>query len=331
VETVTSQQDLRQYTVVTLGKGSPESTGLWLESGFVSRVVHFTRAAPSGLRFGSRAWGMGVDSLLVALKVVVLRVRGPILATNPWVGAALRLLGRRDVAVTGIYATAGSRSHRLLRKALGRSAVITTVDLEAEAWEATGGRAISIRYGNTFDYPLHVKTDAQTLRVFIGGSSDRDSEVMDRLEREVVASDRPVHLTVVAGGEPSSWTNERSTIERVGWIANRQFGQRLSNSDVVFLPLLPGQRAAGHMVTVGSLEAGVPVVTTASEGMNGYIDGQYVTSIDVGHPLLPQLERRATGADPTAIRAYWADVFSRPAYVSRIGAALVSLNGTSFD
>jgi hypothetical protein len=328
---VIKPQIAREYAYVALGKSSVANTQPWLESGFVVRVVRLSWAAPSGRRLGSRMLGLGVDSIAIAIKVIAMRVQEPVLAANPWVGAALRFLGRRDVSVTGIYASPGSRSHRLLRVALKESPVITTVDLEASAWVDSGGRAVAVRYGNSFDYPFRTEGDSTVLRVFVGGSSDRDSVVVELLEQEVMASESPVLLTVIAGGESSTWSNARSTIERLGWVTNEEFGRRLAASDVVFLPLERGQRAAGHMVTVGALEAGVPVVTTRSEGMNGYVDGEFVSFGDADRAILPQLEERARRTDPRAVRAYWAEVFSLRAYISRVGAALRALDRPSTD
>ena len=83
----------------------------WLQNGRVRRIIRLRSATPSGRRRGSRAIGLGIDSLLLALKAVITTGSGPFLAANPWTAVALRLLGRRHIAVTGLYAVPGTRSY----------------------------------------------------------------------------------------------------------------------------------------------------------------------------------------------------------------------------
>jgi hypothetical protein len=316
--------DPKSRTLLTLGADS-HNDRLWIESGVASAVVRFQRAAPSGYRFGSRLLGLGLDSFCLALKAV--RYPGPVLVTNPWIAIASKIIGRKKVAVIGLYATAGSRSFRLLRLILSDSPVITTVAVEAAAWQSAGGRAASVLYGNEFGYPRHSESDSATFRIFVGGSSDRDVAVLSRLELEIRSSDDPTSLVVVAGGSESSWHRGGSSIEHVGYVPAGQFGKLMSQSDVVFLPLLESGRAAGHMVTVGALESGIPVASTPSQGMAGYVDGKAVHELNLDAPLLPQLRRvgAETALASTEIRNYWFANFSRRAFVNRIAAALVQL------
>jgi hypothetical protein len=313
---------------VSLGEGMSTHDDLWRSSGFVRDVVRFKAAAPSGKRRGSRALGLGVDSAIVALKVTAGGNRGPYLAVNPWVGAALKLMGKRHVSVTGIYAAEGTRSFRILRAVLRESPVLTTVGFEADAWNRSGGRAKSILYGTTFGYPRHVPKDDGVLRIFVGGSSDRDSELVQRLEQEVASSKGAVHLVVVADEEPSFWENSTSKVEHTGRLDATDFGIRMSRCDVVFLPVLNSGRAAGHMVTVGALETGIPVVSAISRSMDGYVDGEYVRNVVEGAPLLPQLASAAEigRLHAASIHQRWVDQFSLEAYIRRVGDALAVIN-----
>jgi hypothetical protein len=314
--------------LLTLGKKS-ESNELWVKAGLVTTIINFEHAAPSGYRRGSRALGLGLDSLLLAIKSIPRR--GPVLVTNPWIGIASKLLGRRDVAVIGLYAAPGSRSFKLLRLVLRASPIVTTVQMEADAWIAAGGRAAAVLYGNTFYYPQHDQEDrrpeTRTLRIFVGGSSDRDIEVLQRLENEIRLSREAVVLVVVTGDAASQWSGDHSSIVHTGYVPARRFGELVAESDVVFLPLLQSGRAAGHMVTVGALEAGVPVASTPCAGMHGYINGDSVRELDMLNPLLPQLQsiKDRFANSGTDLRAYWGEHYSRRSFVERVGEAIGQL------
>lgn len=322
---------LRPMIFVSLGRAVPENDELWRNSRFIREVVRYQGAAPSGRRAGSRALGLGLDSALVALKVVAGRYRGPFLAVNPWVAVALRLVGKRDIRVTGVYAQKGSRSFNALRWLLGKSHVVTTVKVEAEAWNSAGGNALEVLYGNTFRYPKFKLSESDRVRVFVGGSSDRDPQAIAQLEDEVRSSSLALSLVIVSDEKPAVWTNGHASIERTGRVSASKFGELVADSDVVYLPLTNSGRAAGHMVTVGALEAGVSVVTSASVGMDGYIDGEFVRPFFERQPALPQLQR---GADVTRQRSaeiveLWERKFSLSAYIERVGNALGELENRS--
>jgi hypothetical protein len=310
---------IRPMIFVSLGRGVPENDELWQSSRFIRKVVRFQSAAPSGRRAGSRALGLGLDSALVALKVVAGRHRGPFLAVNPWVAVALRMVGKCDVRVTGVYAQEGSRSFRALRRLLGNSHVVTTVKVEAEAWNGAGGNALEVLYGNTFRYPKYAPSSSDALRIFVGGSSDRDHRAIARLEAEVRSSPFPVSLVIASGEAPSTWKSGSVSIERSGRVSAARFGEMVADSDVVYLPLINSGRAAGHMVTVGALESGVCVVTSSSSGMDGYIDGKFVTALDEEEAVLPQLKRAAevTRLRHKEIAGVWTTRFSLSAYIER--------------
>jgi hypothetical protein len=298
----------------------------WLASGAVDDVVRLHHAAPSGLRFGSRLLGLGLDSATLAFKAIILRKGGRYLAANPWIAVALRLLGAKDIAVTGLYASPGSKSFRILRRFLKDAIVITTVQIEADAWNNAGGRATPVLYGNDFGYVRKDPTATGTLTIFVGGSSDRDATVIKALEQELLDG-RPsvfTSLIVVANDQPSLKSTAHASVEHTGYVSAIRFGQLVSSSDIVVLPLKAAGRAAGHMVTVGALEAGLPVLTTASSGMTGYVDGEVVKYLDTDAPLLPQVAAHAAygRSNRTQIVDLWERQFSRSAYVNRVARAL---------
>lgn len=323
----------RQYVMVALGRENGTTDDVWRSAGFISQIIRLESATPSGFRFGSRACGLGWDSLRIAVKVLLSGQRGPMLASNPWVGVALRLTGQRDVSVTGIYAEPGTCSHRILRLFLRNSAIVTLLAREAESWNNLGGRAKAVVYGNTFGYPSSSTTGAspQQIRIFIGGMSDRDTSAVQSLEEEVRASPLPIQLTITAREGPSSVETTVGVINHTGWVTPDAFGRSLASADVVFLPLAAVNRAAGHMVAVGSLEVGTPVVSTRSAAMGGYIDGTHIRFVDESSiGVLDQLvevarQGRQRRADN---QAFWADFFSLDAYVARVGAALSELDRT---
>jgi hypothetical protein len=279
----------RGWVLLAMGRDHDDRDAAWLRSGQVRRIVRLRSAAPSGRRRGSRALGLGIDSLLLAIKAAVLTSRGPFLAANPWTAVALRLLGRRRIAVTGLYAVPGTRSYRVLLRLLRNVPLVTLSRIEAEHWNASGGRAVAVLYGNTYGYPLRQPNEDPGTRIFIGGSSDRDGALITSLEAEVRSTEAAVQLTVVDGGAPGHWSRGATEIRRPGYVSAETFGRLVSESDVVVLPLKDSGRSAGHMVLVGALEAGVPVLATRAQGIEEYFDGRWVRALNSNEPLLPQI------------------------------------------
>ncbi|WP_139359673.1 hypothetical protein [Arthrobacter sp. SRS-W-1-2016] len=278
--------------------------------------------AVNGKRLGSRVLGIGADSFVLALRTLLWNCRGPYLANNPWIGVALRLTGRRNFAVTGIYAEPGSRSWRILRRLVGDVPVVTLSESETAPWNGSGGRSIAVLYGNTFGYPK--KQPSDEFHIFVGGTSDRDQETIRLLEQEVLASSEPVRLTLAVGGTAGEVVSGTSVVCRPGRLNPDAFGDLMSTATVVFLPLRDGTRAAGHMVLVGALETGLPVGVTPSRGMKEYVQGPSIVLCDPEMPLLPQLRlvsQSAEGNDES-IRCFWQEVFSLNAYIGRVGEAL---------
>lgn len=313
---------LRPYTLLALGPASPESDAEWLKSPRIKAIFQHYAAAPTGKRLGSRILGIGFDSLVLALRTFSSSVRGPYVANNPWIGAALRITGRADFVVTGIYAEPSSRSWKILRRLIGDARVIALSESEIGPWNADGGCARAVLYGNTFGYPL--KEDLQHFHIFVGGTSDRDPEIIRALETEVLESTTPVQLTLATGEQGEKVQQGNNVVVRPGYLSQREFGQMLSTASVVFLPIAQGTRAAGHMVLVGALESGIPVSVTPSEGMREYIIGPAVALCDPNQAILPQLRRLAEqpSLKPDFIHAFWSNRFSLESYVARVAASL---------
>src|SRR5689334_17724490 len=100
---------LTSLSIVVVTLGPTPASRQWHELASVIRVVTFDRAARSGSRLGSRVLGLGIDSIVVATRATFRRGKYTYLATNPWIGVGLRLLTRRPVIVTGLYAVPGTR------------------------------------------------------------------------------------------------------------------------------------------------------------------------------------------------------------------------------
>lgn len=316
---------MKTYTLLALGPATPATDAAWLESPSIGTIFRHRRAAANGKRFGSRVFGIGVDSLVLALRTLNPSVKGPYLANNPWIGAALRVTGRSDFVVTGIYAEPSSRSWQVLRKLIGSAPVIALSESETKPWNAAGGRAQAILYGNSFGYPE--RDESRHLHIFVGGTSDRDPQVIEALKAEVLASVEPVRLTVATGELAGEISNGANVISRPGYLNQQEFGALLSTSTVAFLPIREGTRAAGHMVLVGALECGIPVAITSSEGMKEYPVNLAVQELDMSLDLIPQLRGLSNAMldEGHSIRRVWSDRFSLAAYVKRIGRVLETL------
>lgn len=306
------------YTLLAIGPENPEADRAWLANPKIDRVLRQPSSAVAGKRLGSRVLGIGIDSLLLAVRTLRPGTGGPFLANNPWIGAALRVTGRKDFVVTGIYAEPTSRSWKVLRSLIGDSLVVALSESEVGPWNAAGGRASAVLYGNTFNYPP--KRQPQEFHIFVGGSSDRNPQAIRELEEEVLTSQSPVRLTLATGEEASKKVAGDNVVSRPGPLNQRDFGALMSTASVVFLPLLDGTRAAGHMVLVGAAESGIPVAATHSRGMAEYIVDPAVTKCDSDSPFLPQLRSIASnhGEKEAAIRGLWAKTFSLEAYVARV-------------
>lgn len=313
---------MHSYTLLALGPASPRADAEWLGHPRISAICQHTSAAPSGRRLGSRVLGIGLDSLVLAIRTLKPSVKGPYIANNPWIGAALRLTGRKNFVVTGIYAEPSSRSWKVLRKLIGGARVITLSKSEAGPWNAAGGCADAVLYGNTFGYPL--RSPSSHFHIFVGGTSDRDPRIIRALEDEVLRSPTPVLLTLATGEPAGEIRRDGNVIIRPGYLNQQDFGKLLSSASVAFLPICQGTRAAGHMVLVGALESGVAVAVTPSDGMREYIIGPAIAQCNPDQPLLPQLQRLAAQFDTKQreIHQFWADSFSLRTYVARVGEFL---------
>ncbi|MBT2568957.1 glycosyltransferase [Arthrobacter sp. ISL-85] len=314
--------EMTSYTLLALGPSSPHTDSEWLNHPQITAVFQHRPAAPNGKRLGSRVLGIGLDALILAVRTLKPSVKGPYIANNPWIGAALRLTGRTNFIVTGIYAEPSSRSWKVLRKLIGGARVIALSKSEIGPWNADGGNAQAVLYGNSFGYPL--QEPSPHFHIFVGGTSDRDPGIISELVEEVLRSRTPVRLTL-ATGEPASETQRNgNVIKRPGYLSQHDFGQLLSTASVVFLPIAQGTRAAGHMVLVGALESGIPVCVTPSEGMKEYVIGPAVTLCDPTRPILPQLRLLASKPHLQSgeIREFWADTFSLKSYIARVGELL---------
>lgn len=309
------------YTLLSIGPKNARAEKAWLASSLVDAIVRQPSEAVTGKRLNKRVLGIGLDSLLLALRTLMPGIKGPYLANNPWIAAALRITGRKDFAVTGIYAEPGSRSWKVLKALIGQAPVITLSESEAAAWNADGGNARAALYGNSFGYPQ--KSVKEYFHIFVGGNSDRDKAMIAELEREVLASRTPVRLTLAIGGEESTKEVDGNVVHRPGQVDQKEFGELLSASSVAFLPLRSGIRAAGHMVLVGSLECGVPVALTPIDGMTEYVFGSSIHLCDPSAPILPQLFCFAADAPPReAVAEFWRTFYSLENYVERVTQAL---------
>lgn len=316
------------WDVLDLGPEPESGLERWAGDRRVQRVVRLPNPAPSGRRLGSRALGLGLDALRVAIRARLSGSKGGVIAMNPWTTVAARLVGLRAVATVGLYAVEGGRSWRLLRRVIGTRPVVTLSAHEASRWRAGGGLAASVKYGATFP-TLEDKGEpvpSGQLRIFIGGSSDRDQAAISRLIEAIEhLPDQDVRLVVAVGdSEPS----DDGRVQRHGAVTPSRFGELIRDSDVVFLPLADNGRAVGHMVMVEALQRGKPVVANWVTGMAEYFDDTYVLRAE--EDLLAQLKRvaRSFHGREAEINAFWRQQFAMEMFGQRILDTLDALRGT---
>jgi hypothetical protein len=308
-----------------LGPEPSDGVERWHGDARISSVVRILDPAATGRRFGSRVFGLGLDAFRLALRARFRRVKGPFIAMNPWTTVAARLVGFSAVATVGLYAVEGGKSWALLRRVIGARPVVTLSEYEATRWRSAGGTAAAVRYGSTFaevERPAPQRNDGgdRPLRIFIGGSSDRDAAAVDDLVTMVQARpDRSVRLVVAIGDTAPS---DDGRVRRVGNVPSDAFSRLIEECDVVYLPLADNGRAAGHMVLVEALQRGKPVVATWVAGMDEYFDDRHV--VRAQSELLPQLQETAEFFDGRTeqIRDYWHRNHSSEAFGQRILEAL---------
>jgi glycosyltransferase involved in cell wall biosynthesis len=315
---------MSEVAIVGLGMIDAARQFTWRAHIQHARFVMLEHPAQSGLRLGRRSLGIGLDSALVALKA--LPQRGPVLALNPWPAAACRKIGRvSHLACTGIYAEPGSDSWNLLRRLLGpETAVVAMSETEARAWRQDGGCAAPARWGGTFNTPLSSAPTGRP-RIFVGGTSDRDSDAVMRLVTEVQSRHEAVEVVVADGSGPRQWSSGDRVIRWLPFVPQQAFLAELAASHVSFLPLRDRGRAAGHMVLAASLEAGLPVLATAVSGMTEYLNPA-VSRWNGDDPLSSLLELATVDqAARAAQHAVWRECMSLDSHVRSVVNALREL------
>jgi len=313
-------------TVIGLGAMSPERQEVWRRQLPSCKFVVMERPAPSGERLRQRALGIGLDSLALALRASP-RLRGPVLALNPWPAFAARSLGAANLACTGLYAEPGSNSWRLLRRRLGAIPVIAVSQIESRAWNRDGGRSVSVLWGGTFGVPLSKPPEGRP-RIFIGGTSDRDSVAISRFSQAVQSSAKAIDVVIADGTGPRRWARGESSITWLPYVSQREFLDELVASNVTYLALQDKGRAAGHMVLVSSLEAGMPIVVPRVAGIREYlVDGVALAKEEALDRLDQLLDLANAGhAQRLQRRHVWERLFSQDAHVAAVVNGLEALN-----
>jgi glycosyltransferase involved in cell wall biosynthesis len=172
----------------------------------------------------------------------------------------------------------------------------------------------------------------EAVRIFVGGTSDRNPQVLSRLIREAMkgSSQFKLELTIADGTGPRELFGRNS---RIGWmppVPATHFWATLAESHVCFLPLRERQRSAGQMVISASLEAGIPVVASRIAGLKEYF-GTGITAIEDDAAILPTLLRAALADESgrSDLREIWEARFSAETYISSVLSALGTLGWPS--
>jgi hypothetical protein len=162
-------------------------------------------------------------------------------------------------------------------------------------------------------------------RIFVGGTSDRDTDAVMRLVTEVQSRHKPVEVVVADGSGPREWSSGDRVIRWLPFVPQQTFLAELAASHVSFVPLRDRGRAAGHMVLAASLEAGLPVLVTPVSGMTEYLIPA-VSRWEGDEPLSSLLElATADKAARAAQHAAWRDCMSLDSHVRSVVNALSEL------
>lgn len=309
-----------------LGEPNPATRTAWSHAFPGWSIVSLPRVAHDGRRLGNRLLGLGVDALRLALRLRMLRAQH-VVAMNPWTGVACRILGIRSVACVGIYAVPRSGSWRTLRGALGNAPIVTTSRTEARAWVKAGGRAHAVLWGGDFPCTPSAPPDGAGVRLFLGGTSDRDPQVVRRLVQALSTPAAGTSLHIADGTGPRT----EGVATWYGRLSNGDFHQLLSSCHAVLLPLTPRGRAAGHMVLCAALQAGQPVVASRVEGIEEYLavlqrEAPLGLRCDDFSLASVHLMAQADGTVRAQLRDTWLLNFSSQAFASRAREALQSLD-----
>lgn len=230
-------------------------------------------AAPSGRRLASRLFGIAFDSFVAAVKAHVWHSRA-ILAFNPWIAVASRLLAGRNIACLGLYADPGSLTWKILRMALRDGPVVAFSPAEVAAWNAEGGRAAFILYGQTIGHttPPHFTDERRTL--FIGGTSQRDSQLTDRIVSRALAETENLRIVIADGTGPRHIREKVPDVSilYLPRIEAAEFFGYLKASDMSLVPIRSTARAAGQTLLVASAQFGIPVAASIVEALEPYQD-----------------------------------------------------------
>jgi len=111
-------------------------------------------------------------------------------------------------------------------------------------------------------------------------------------------------------------------------VSQREFLDELVASNVTYLALQDKGRAAGHMVLVSSLEAGMPIVVPRVAGIREYlVDGVALAKEEALDRLDQLLDLANAGhAQRLQRRHVWERLFSQDAHVAAVVNGLEALN-----
>ena len=107
----------------------------------------------------------------------------------------------------------------------------------------------------------------------------------------------------LSGTAPRSLTRGRPDLQIMQARTNDELSARLSEASVVCVPLKPNGHASGITVIQEAVLAGVPVVATATGGLEGYFGADAVRYVPPGDPAALRDALREIAEDPAAAQA----------------------------
>lgn len=177
-----------------------------------------------------------------------------------------------------------NRFHKLLYKTLIKNVDILTTLSPCNAEVASkifrGKRIEFLRFGIHTEHISPPKKHITHSFNVLGVGNDRHRDWKTLIKAS--AGDRRIRLTILSS-TASKWlieNNQNAVITSAK--SNEMLQKHYAFADVVVVPLLPNLHASGITVIQEALLAGVPVIASATGGLNAYFSEEEVTYVRAG-------------------------------------------------
>lgn len=195
--------------------------------------------------------------------------------------------------------------HRLLYRRLIRRIDVLTVhsteNLEVAKGLFPDKTALMVPFGIPAEgVTPPIRRPGAPLRILAPGS-DRDRDWATLVAAADTLPDASV--LILSGTAPRRLARGRSNLTVTQARTNAELAGHLAEATVVCVPLKPNRHASGITVIQEAVLAGVPVVATATGGLEGYFGADCIRYVPPGDPAAWGDALRAIARDPEAARA----------------------------